>query len=689
MTTTPGTPWHRSLGVRVFALTALAVTLVLAVSVSIALWFGGRVAREAAKRSVTRAAKLQSELQLQRLDQLGLMAQVFAGDPALSAYLVEAKGTGDVLSMIDLLDERREDLGYDFAIVLDHRGFALARTDGAEAAQDLSADPLVASAQNDFGARGVIEQRGRLYDAAIVPIAPNRLLEGFLLLGFELDQVEALALRELSDSEAAILVAGQPPTLATSTLEPAAAQQLVQALAAGLPESPRELELAGRRFIAVASPLQSPGERPIGYTLSLAALAQELLPFRRLSNALLGGGALAILAAATLLYLFATRALRPLSDLAHIARDAAHGNYDQTIDETRPDEVGELSRALSRLLSDLRERRDTELYLSELARSVPAAERASDLSFGQHFGPRVPAAAMSDDPTLDITAERRVVAPSPAAGAVLRPGSVLGDRFEIEAMLGEGGMGVVYRARDRSLGEVVALKTVRPDAADPAWLDQLKDELRLARRVTHPNVLRTYDFGAADRLAFITMEYVRGITLRYLLKQSGRLPYSAGLRLARELVRGLDAAHRSGVLHRDIKPENLLIEPSGNAKLTDFGLARPLRLGAGGAAALAGTPGYLAPELLAGAQPSVLSDIYSCGVVFYEVFAGAQPFAGTTSLTELLRRVQEEDPAPPRSVWPELPLALERLIARCLARDPAVRPPSAQALLDLLEPLHA
>ena len=173
-------------------------------------------------------------------------------------------------------------------------------------------------------------------------------------------------------------------------------------------------------------------------------------------------------------------------------------------------------------------------------------------------------------------------------------------------MLGAGGMGIVYKARDRELDDLVALKMLKRDLwGDRTQLDRLKSELKLARKITHPNVLRTYDFGEMDGIPFISMEFVRGVTLRYMLDQTRRLPYSAGLRLAKQLCAGLAAAHAVGVLHRDIKPENLILEPTGNAKLMDFGIARPIdRMTPGQTQAgfIVGTPQYLAPEILKGQE---------------------------------------------------------------------------------------
>lgn len=274
----------------------------------------------------------------------------------------------------------------------------------------------------------------------------------------------------------------------------------------------------------------------------------------------------------------------------------------------------------------------------------------------------------------------------------ISPGALLGARFEILSVLGQGGMGIVYKARDRELDDLVALKMLKRDLwGDRTQLDRLKSELKLARKITHPNVLRTYDFGEMDGIPFISMEFVRGVTLRYMLDQTRRLPYSAGLRLAKQLCAGLATAHAAGVLHRDIKPENLILDATGNAKLMDFGIARPIeRLAPGATQAgfIVGTPQYLAPEILQGQDADPRSDIYACGIVFYEIFAGTLPFDGSTAMDIMAKQLREE-PAPPSTRWREIPPPLEVAILRCLKKDPEQRYRSVAELLRDLEGLSA
>jgi serine/threonine-protein kinase len=204
-------------------------------------------------------------------------------------------------------------------------------------------------------------------------------------------------------------------------------------------------------------------------------------------------------------------------------------------------------------------------------------------------------------------------------------------------------------------------------------------------------VLRTYDFGDIEGVPYISMEYVRGVTLRYMLDQTNRLPYSAGLRLAKQLCAGLGAAHAVGVLHRDIKPENLILEPTGNAKLMDFGIARPIdRLAPGQTQAgfIVGTPHYLPPEVLQGKDADPRSDLYSCGIVLYEIFTGVLPFEAATAMDIMVKHLREEPP-PPSSRWKEIPPALEAAILRCLEKDPDRRYRSVAELLRDLETLSA
>jgi len=275
-----------------------------------------------------------------------------------------------------------------------------------------------------------------------------------------------------------------------------------------------------------------------------------------------------------------------------------------------------------------------------------------------------------------------VGAPSLSASDI-HPGYVLAGRYEIQRVLGAGGMGVVFQARDRELDEPVALKVLRPEIAstDATILDRFKQEIRVARRVTHRNVVRTYDLGEEAGLKFITMEFVQGITLKQLVQGKGALPLEVGLRIAKQTCAGLTAAHEQGVVHRDVKPQNIILTPNSEVKIMDFGIARPLNVqGVTATGLVIGTPQYMSPEQAQGKQDvDERSDIYSTGVVFYEMFTGVLPFRADTPLAIAMKHVQEE-PVPPRSVLATIPEPLDAVILRCLKKDRADR---YQKMVDL------
>jgi serine/threonine protein kinase len=247
-------------------------------------------------------------------------------------------------------------------------------------------------------------------------------------------------------------------------------------------------------------------------------------------------------------------------------------------------------------------------------------------------------------------------------------------------LLGKGGMGAVYRARDRQLDEIVAVKILRPEVVkeDPSLLDRFKHETKLARKITHRNVLRTHDFGETDGTPYISMEYLDGVTLKDLIQNKGALPAGVGLRIAKQMCQGLDAAHRQGVIHRDIKPQNMLILPeSGELKIMDFGIARgvEVKAGSGGLTTdgtVMGTPDYMAPEQAQGHPVDFRTDIYSLGVVLFEVFTGTLPFKMDNPMATVLAHIQNPPPKP-RSRNPRVSEDLEALILRCMEKEPARR----------------
>ncbi|HEV8394731.1 MAG TPA: serine/threonine-protein kinase [Vicinamibacterales bacterium] len=289
-----------------------------------------------------------------------------------------------------------------------------------------------------------------------------------------------------------------------------------------------------------------------------------------------------------------------------------------------------------------------------------------------------------DAPTIDpdrtfdpLTSAPTFVAATPTptpATARVASGAIVGGRYRLVSLLGRGGMGEVYRADDLTLDQPVALKFLPEGVAvSDVLLAQFHNELRVARQVSHKNVCRLYDLGDADGRRFLTMEYVDGEDLSTSLRRFGRMPPDKAVQIARQLCAGVAAAHERGVLHRDLKPANVMLDGNGDVRITDFGIATAA---ADGGADIAGTPQYMAPELLAGKPASIKSDLYALGLILFEVFTGKRVFDGKT-IAELRRQHDTATLTTPSAMVRDLDPAIERVILRCLEKDPEKRPASA------------
>ncbi|MGB9334465.1 MAG: serine/threonine-protein kinase, partial [Candidatus Acidiferrales bacterium] len=306
-------------------------------------------------------------------------------------------------------------------------------------------------------------------------------------------------------------------------------------------------------------------------------------------------------------------------------------------------------------------------------------------------------------PTLSLDAARPIAGTPPASSrkressssgrsssfsgyeARYVPGTTLAERYRIVSPLGKGGMGEVYRAEDLRLGQTVALKFLPKSLAQTEEArERFTREVRLARQVSHPNVCRVFDIGEISETTdagktithtFLTMEFVDGEDLASLMRRIGRLPPDKAVEIARQMCAGLAAAHEHGIIHRDLKPANIMLDGRGRVRITDFGLAG-LAAEIGGADARAGTPAYMSPEQFAGGDVTPKSDLYSLGLVLYEIFTGKRPFDASSS-EEMARQRDKSAPTHPSQIVKDIDPLVERVILRCLEKDPARRPASA------------
>ena len=277
----------------------------------------------------------------------------------------------------------------------------------------------------------------------------------------------------------------------------------------------------------------------------------------------------------------------------------------------------------------------------------------------------------------------------PSSGSVdLVIGADFGARYRIEKLIGSGGMGKVYLAYDREIDRNVALKLVRPElAADPKMMARFRQELQLASRVSHRNIVRIHDLGEVDGVKFISMAYVEGSDLHEAMLKDGRLPFPRALAIARQLCAALEAAHAEGVIHRDLKPRNILLDNAGHACISDFGLAKSIDESSGAlthTSDFLGTPLYMSPEQIESRHLDRRSDLYSLGLIFYEMVTGEVPFSGRSSLQVMHSRMTQM-PKNPKALVSDLPDWFAAVIAKCLTKDPAQRYQSASEVLHDLD----
>jgi len=269
---------------------------------------------------------------------------------------------------------------------------------------------------------------------------------------------------------------------------------------------------------------------------------------------------------------------------------------------------------------------------------------------------------------------------------IFEVGSVLGGRYEIQKLLGMGGMGAVYKAHDLEVDRAVGLKVIRPDlAGNPAILARFKQELILARQVTHKNIIRIYDLSEAEGVKFITMEFIEGEDLRTILTSKGKLTPDEAIGIMRQACTGLQAAHAEGVIHRDLKPSNIMRDGAGRVVIMDFGLAKTVASdGMTQTGMMIGTMEYMSPEQAMGAELDARSDIFAVGLIFYELITGNMPYRADSAIASLVKRTQERA-VPLQEVDPTVPAAVSHIVSKCLERDPKNRYSSVQELIDDLD----
>jgi HAMP domain-containing protein len=675
---------------------SLTLKIFLGAALLILIAVGGAVAVSAYRARVVADAKIADDLekagpgwdsfQQNRYDELHRALAVVAnnaGTISMMSTLVPGTDRPDPATVFDTLKrEQASSVHAGFLMATDPFGVVLARTDRPPPyTADLAAVPTIAGAMQGDQTEGIWLSGGRLFHVVGAPVLEGGTrLAGVIAAGFAIDDEVARSLERLLNAQVVFLADEAKPSeparagLEASTMGPVTPtvveairrhSDIVQAvLREGRTIGPLALSIPGETYIALFLPLRSSMNQLVGAAVALRSRERELAAFDQIQKTQILVGLAALVAAFILSYFLAHRISGPVERLVRATEEVRVGNLDAPdLPVDSKDEIGILARSFRAMLEELKEKAALERYVASLSMSLPAAD-------GEGPGVRVGAETGTAEPSV---------------------GHVFAGRYEIQGVLGKGGMGVVYRAHDRDLDDLVAIKTLRSEAlsADPTLLDRFKQEIRLARRITHPNILRTHDLGETGGVRYLSMELVKGLTLKQLIDAGEILPTPVGLRIAKQICAGLAAAHEAGVIHRDMKPQNILIEATGGLKITDFGIAR-LNEGRGmtTTGVVIGTPDYMSPEQARGLPLDFRSDIYSTGVVLYEVFTGTLPFEGDTPLAVVLKHVHEPPPAP-QARNPKIDPRIPPILLRCLQKDPKDRYQTVNALYEALAKVTA
>ncbi|OLD01345.1 MAG: hypothetical protein AUI89_04645 [Gemmatimonadetes bacterium 13_1_40CM_3_65_8] len=581
----------------------------------------------------------------------------------------------DRAEALDQADDVRGLIGAAWVLVTNSEGILIARTDYREQYdRDLSVAPLVANALSGDQTSGawLDDVQGTMFIAIGTPLRdrPTAAPLGALVATYQIDDSLAQAIKQTTNSDVVFfsLDTLNRPVVVGSTVP---AQEIgpvlrdavrAESLAADTGGAGMALvaSMGGQHLIGLAGAIRSPGGDVRGGFVALRSREAELAAFNALRRTMFFAIGLGIVLALVFAFVQARQISGPVRRLALATRQVQDGDYSVNIDVKSKDEIGVLSQAFKSLVEDLKEKAALVDYM--MAASGAAATQP-----------------LASVPTVIRD----------AAGGQMRPGAVFAGRYEVKEILGAGGMGVVYRAFDRELQEPVAIKTLRPEAmaGGTVALDRFKQEIRLARRIAHRNVVRTYDLGEVNGTYYLTMEYVEGTSLKQLIASRGRLPVAVTLTVGKQLCRALEVAHAEGIIHRDIKPQNMVVDPSGFLKVMDFGIARlanpPKGKGLTEAGISIGTPDYMSPEQLSGADLDPRSDLYSAGVVLFECLTGRVPFEADTTWA-LVAKHLEEEPTNPRTLNADVPEALAIVILKAMAKDREKRFPTAAEMFDAL-----
>lgn len=701
---------------KLFFLTLVAFTLLIVTT----SWQIGVQANKVANTSIEQSLN-QARIVLEtKIDSRYLTIADVANSIAKDGRVLPLVFDQESPTLQDLSLEFQKVLDFDILFFTTAEGEVLARSDRPDAiGQNLAGrSELFDNALRGQNSRGIFISGDKFLQIVVVPIFDNLakdLVRGTVALAYEFSDELAEEIRALTASEVMFFVFSRDGQREVNGVAARGATNAEQANNVGefFNQNPKYWQsiyqskatasdmsfvIDNERFSSAYQALGNSGGDNLGFVMTLKSRQELLAPFLDIQRIVIIVGVICLLVAVTFAWFFAIRMSRPIVKLVSIAENIQEGNYPDLKPKTRvSDEVGVLYNAVVAMGNSLKDKAELETYLAQISSELDYGDSAvrafNDSDLQQHMMTQT---SPTDQRSSPLIAEDETLAHLPSHGDSSRSpplifDGIIDDRYKIIRHIGAGAIGTVYLAHDIALDENVAIKMMPAEIFSSQDTLNFKEEIKLARKITHRNILRTFDFGVWQNYYYITMEYVAGYDLGMLLKTKGAFNTHIGLTMARQICSAMNAAHEQGIIHRDLKPSNMMINRQGILKIMDFGLAMkikkseqgatPEKPATGDATTIAGTPRYMAPEQFFNWPLDERTDIYAIGIILYAVFNGSPPFTAQ-DITEL--SALHLNTVPPRITIAgrSLPEKLQDIIFKALEKKPENRYQSARDILD-------
>ena len=633
-----------------------------------------------------------------RFNSIREIARSVAKDSRILPLVYES----EVLTLQDQSQEFKNQLDFDILFFTDGAGNILARSDRPQAVgQNMAGKSIFFDdALAGKSGQGYFLSQGRLMQIVTEPIFDNvatDVVRGTVALAYEFSSEMANEIVSLTSSDIAFFSFTRDKTrqingvnniyVTDDDLKSSLSDYFKQSAAGWRSIFDDESAvhnfqtmLNNQEYFAVTSRIANDGSDPLGFVMILRSSSDLLAPFTSIQNTVLVIGGICLVVAFILAGLVSIRISRPIIELVSVTGDIRDGNFpDKTTAPKSNDEIGRLYRAVIEMGNTLKEKAELENYLAQISNelnvdnSLLSGALGNDLSLVNNREGSPPKGSNT--------------APIPSLPPIAA-GTTIGDRYEILELIGQGAMGQVFLVHDRELDEKTALKLLPRDYFTENNTISIKEEIRLARRITHGNILRTFDMGNWDAYTYISMEYVAGYDLDVLLKKRGAQDLYIALLMGRQICSAMNAAHEQGVIHLDLKPANMMVNRQGILKIMDFGLARSVtnqeQLNSNEEfKQLMGTPRYMAPEQFLSEELDQRTDIYSIGIILYSLLTGSPPFSHNDYIKLAEMQIHKELPKI-NGVDGLITGQLEQIIRKATEKDPADRFQTVREMLEQL-----